>query len=347
MKRFLYATLGVLIVFGSSEEAFSQLNRRTMKKNNRRMAAYRGQRFDFKNKVYNSVGVSLNAFNYYGDLAPTPKAASTDLSLTKPAIGISFTHRFGPRYQLTGGFTYGTIQGSDNQSADPGDASNASYRYVRNLSFRNRLVEFAVMANIDLFKNDQTYMARVPWTPYAFAGVALFRHNPQAQVPDTDLLGQPFSDAGEWVDLQPLKTEGKSYSKIQFAIPFGIGARFRVTDFIDVAVEWGMRYTFTDYLDDVSGNYVDLNTFGNNEKAKALSYRSNEVSSGVSAAVDNLIAKRYTGYSGFTTVSGFGHVNSDGTTNIRGKSNDKDIYMLTTLRVSYILAKNYNRAKFR
>jgi hypothetical protein len=191
------------------------------------------------------------------------------------------------------------------------------------------------------------FSARPGWTPFAYAGIAVFRHNPQAQVPGNDLFGQPFANAGEWVNLQPLKTEGQSYNLFQFAIPFGAGVRFRLADQMDVSLEFGFRYTFTDYLDDVSSNYVDLNTFGDNQLARAMSYRSNEVPMGVSAIVDEIIANRYTGYVGFTTVNGFGHVNPDGTLNPRGKSNDRDILMLTTLRLNYIIGKNFNRAKFR
>ena len=347
MARLVYVVFIGLLIFMSHEEAYCQMKRKAIKKNNKRMSSFRGRKFDFKDKVYNSIGVSVNAFNYYGDLSPTSKAISTDISLTQPAIGLSFTHRFGPRYQLTGSFTYGGIQGSDNSSADPSDVENAVFRYVRNLSFRNRIKELSAVAQVDLFKNDQTYLSRVQWTPYAYGGLAIFHHNPQALVPTLDLFGQPLADAGTWVDLRPLETEGKSYSLFQLAIPIGLGARFKLNEIMDIAVEWGFRYTFTDYLDDVSGYYVDLNSFGTNEKARALSYRSNEVPSGVNSRVDELIANRYTGYSGYSTVAGFGHLNSDGSPNLRGKPDGKDIYMITTLRISYILGKSFNRAKFR
>jgi hypothetical protein len=346
IKRLLYATLTCSLLL-TAPEVHSQMSRKAIKKNNKRMSSYRGRKFDFKDKMYSSLGVSINAFNYYGDLSPAPKKLSTDIGLTKPAIGLSFTHRFGPRYQLTGSFTYGGVQGSDNASANPNDLDNAVFRYVRNLSFRNRLKELSVVGQIDLYENDQTYISRVRWTPYAYGGLAVFHHNPQAKIPQTDLFGQPFENAGQWTDLRPLKTEGKSYSLFQIAIPIGIGARFRLNDVMDFAAEFGVRYTFTDYLDDVSGYYVDLNTFGDNELARALSYRSNEVQFGINGRVDEIIANRYTGYTGYTTVSGFGHVNTNETPNLRGKSDDRDIYMITTLRISYILGKNFNKAKFR
>lgn len=335
-----------LLTLFADQEVFGQMKRKQIKRNNQMMSRYRGRKSSFDDKIYNSVGITLNSFNYYGDLSPTTSWISTDLSLTKPAVGFSITHRYGPRYQLTGSFTYGGIQGSDVESADPND-QNAAFRYVRNLSFRNRISELSFIAQFDLYENDQSYILRVPWTPYAFAGVAVFHHNPQAKVPATDLFGNPLPDAGEWTDLKPLQTEGESYSSFQFAIPFGLGVRFRLTDLLDIAAEFSVRYTLTDYLDDVSGNYIDLNTFGSNEKAKALSYRSNEIPQGVSAFVDEIIARTYNGYAGFTTVAGYGHENSGNIPNIRGNSDGRDVYMLTTIRLSYILGKTYNRAKFR
>ena len=345
MRKLAFFVLATLFMTFVTDEAEGQMNRRSIKKNNKRIASYRGRKSNFgKDKVYNSLGVSLNAFNYFGDLSPSPKRISTDIGFTRPAIGLSFTHRFGPRYQLMANFMYGGIRGADSESADPNDVNNGAFRYVRNLSFRNRIKELSVVGQIDLFENQATYISRVPWTPYVYAGIAVFHHNPQAQVPATDLLGTPFPDAGEWVNLQPLKTEGKSYSLIQAAIPFGFGARFRINEVMDLSAEFGFRYTFTDYLDDVSGYYVDLTTLSS-EKARAMSYRSNEVQP-VNAKVQEILANRYTGYSGFTTVAGYGHINSNGDKNLRG-TDARDIYMVTTVRLTYILGKTFHRAKFR
>lgn len=349
MKKVRILVLLTVLLAVFSQGAYSQINRNKIKKNNRNISSFRGNKNTFKRNVYNAIGISLNAFNYYGDLSPSPKRISTDIGFTRPAVGGSFVHRFGPRYQLVASFMLGGIKGSDKESADPND-EEAAYRYVRNLSFRNRIQEISAVAQVDLFENQATYISRVKWTPYLYAGLAVFHHNPQAQVPQTDLQGNSMSNAGEWVDLQPLKTEGKDYKLIQAAIPFGLGARFRINELMDIAAEFGFRYTFTDYLDDVSGYYVDLRTMDSN-LAQAMSYRSNEVDAGASNKVDAIIANRYTGYQadlGFTTVAGYGHVNDDEakTKNIRGTS-AKDLYMVSTVRLTYIINRNYHRAKFR
>lgn len=349
MRMLFYLTLAVCLL--ASTASYSQMSRKTIKKNNRRISHFRGKKNHFgREKVYNAIGFSLNALNYYGDLAPRPSRFSTDISFTRPGLGLSFSHRFGPRYTLTSTFMYGNLRGSDVESAA---GSDRVFRYARNLSFRNRIKELSVVASFDLFENQATYISRVLWTPYVFVGVAGFYHNPQAQAPATDLNGQPLPEAGQWVNLQPLGTEGqyapldsgavnngiKPYKLIQIGIPFGLGVRFRLNEVMDFSAEIGFRYTFTDYLDDVSQNYVNLGVFGNNELARALSYRTNEVRGtpppAGSGGVDS---------GGYLVWPGYGQEHPG---SLRGNKGDNDVYMVTTFRLTYILGKTFHRAKFR
>lgn len=342
-----------ILVTCCEPSAQAQLNRRQIKKNNRGISSYRGRKSTFgKEKVYNSVGVALNGLNYYGDLAPTPKKISTDLGFTRPGLGLTFVHRFGPRYQLQASFLYGTLRGSDVGSADPGDLSNGVFRYQRNLSFRNNIKELSAVAVFDLFENQATYISRTKWTPYAYLGAAVFHNNPQAKVPATDLAGNPFPNAGEWISLQPLGTEGQyadlaetdvnygiePYSRIQFAIPFGIGARLRLNEVLDLSGEFGFRYLFTDYVDDVSHNYVNLDLLAS-DLARAMSYRTNEVRG--DPPNDDGISYNYGTY---RVWAGYGLEAED---NKRGNSGDRDVYTVTTVRLTYIIGKNFHRAKFR
>ena len=130
--RKLFLVLITFVFALGAEDAIAQMNRRSIKRNNKRMMTYRGRKSWFgKEKVYSMVGVSINALNYYGDLSPKPNRFSTDISFTRPAIGLSFAHRFGPRYTLTASFMYGTLKGADIESADPGDLDNGIYRFKR------------------------------------------------------------------------------------------------------------------------------------------------------------------------------------------------------------------------
>ncbi len=66
--------------------------------------------------------------------------------------------------------------------------------------------------------------------------------------------------------MQPLGTEGqglngaashRKYKLVQISIPFGVGVKTNLAKNIGLSIEWGMRKTFTDYLDDVSQSYYD------------------------------------------------------------------------------------------
>jgi hypothetical protein len=341
-----------LIVLFVCLQAEAQINRNSIKKNNKRIGSFKGTRNSFsRTKAYSAVGISLNALNYYGDLAPKPSKVSTDISFTKPGIGVSFMHRFGPRYTVQAQMMLGTLKGSDAESADKDDLSNGIYRYKRNLSFRNQIKELSVVAIFDLFQNDGNYISRVKWTPYAFVGIGGFMHQPKGIAPATDLNGAALPDAGNWVKLRPLGTEGqystlqatdansgiKPYGLLQGAIPFGLGARLRLNEVMDLWADIGFRYTFTDYLDDVSQNYVDLGVL-NTELARAMSYRTNELGL---ANTHTYVARNGQTY---RAEPGYGEEHPD---NMRGSKKDRDVYMVTSFRLTYIIGATYHKAKFR
>jgi hypothetical protein len=357
MRKLQLALVVLGIVVFAGHDALAQMNRKMIKKNNKRIANYRGRKSSFdKTKSYNAIGITINALNYYGDIAPRPQRISTDISFTRPAIGISYAHRFGPRYTILGQFMYGTLKGSDSNSADAGDLNNGIYRYKRNLSFRNRIKELSVVAVFDLFKNESTYIGRVGWTPYVFLGVAGFINNPEAQAPAKDLDGNSLPEAGKWVKLRPLGTEGqystldptdanygiKPYKVLQVAIPFGVGTRFRLNQVMDVWADIGFRYTFTDYIDDVSRNYVDLGALNSN-LSRAMSYRTTPE---IIAKLNDPIMVTYTARNGqpYTVLAGYGQ---EYPTNNRGSKKDRDIYMVTSIKLTYILGATFHKAKFR
>jgi Domain of unknown function (DUF6089) len=335
MRKLCLVLVSFMLVFVTSGELIAQFNRSNIKRNNKRIATFRGKKSGFgKEKIYNAIGFSVSALNYYGDIAPLPNKISTDISFTRPALGISFAHRFGPRYTLQAQFMYGTISGSDTKSASR-TSDDGQYRYQRNLSFRNRLKELSIVAYFDLFENQSTYISRVPWTPYIFLGASAFISNPQGQAPATDLMGNKLAEGGSWVDLRPLQTEGKNYGLVQFAIPFGAGARFRINEVMDLWADIGFRYTFTDYLDDLSGNYVALASL-KSPLAQAMAYRTNELSGnpGPDATAS--------GVAGVSVKPGYGNAGDQ-----RGSSHSRDIFMVTSIRLTYILGATFHKAKFR
>ena len=51
---------------------------------------------------------------------------------------------------------------------------------------------------------------------------------------------------------------GERYATTGFAVPFGFGFKLNLGHFSALNFEWGMRRTWTDHLDDVSGLYASL-----------------------------------------------------------------------------------------
>jgi len=111
---------------------------------------------------------------------------------------------------------------------------------------------------------------------------------------------------------------------------------------MDISGEFGFRYLFTDYIDDVSRNYVDLTLLS--PEARAFSYRSGEINPSTSEAVAAIASKTFTYPNGDIVYAGYGHEYPD---NKRGNKNDRDTYTITTIRLTYILGKTFHRAKFR
>jgi hypothetical protein len=248
---------------------------------------------------YFRVGVSGGAFNYVGDL-------DDDFGFykfTRYGGGINGTFRFNPLMMLRVGYTHGLITGDD--------AMNSSRpRINRNLSFRSQIQEFSAQLVIDFIPTDRRYMFRPTVVPYIFGGIGLFSFNPQGQLND------------EWIDLQPLGTEGQwladpenrypePYELTQVVVPLGGGLRFRLGRRWDMELEVGWRKTFTDYLDDVSGFYADRDDLlAANPTSAIMADRSDPVE------WPNGIA----GHNG-----------------IRGDNTQKDWYIYTSIGFSYVL----------
>lgn len=351
----------------------------------RRISQFRGRRTSFaKNKRYFSASLTLSALNYFGDLAPRSHIASTNPRFTKPGFGIAGMYRVGPQSSFRGSFMWGRLKADDYQSNMLGE--NSKYRYARNLHFRNDIKELSLEYIFDLTAHQRTFISRPELVPFLFAGIAVFHHNPMAKVPELDAYhyaignAQPIQDndaryagvsPGEWIALKPLGTEGQyvegsgvdPYSNWQIAVPFGAGVRYRLSPYLDLSFEIGYRQTFTDYLDDVSGIYLDPETFGTGPEAnlsRLMADRSKEPVGAISGGNRDLafIQEKINGthlhgqrpepFEGgpYQLIGGYGSRGAEDFPNIRGKE-DWDVYMVSKFQLTYIIGTNIRNAKFR
>jgi opacity protein-like surface antigen len=191
---------------------------------------------------HGEFGLQVGASVYQGDLTPTQ--LWTSFGETHVAYGAFYRQNLNDFFALKLGFMQGTISGDDAKSRD-------AWRKERNLSFKSPVTEMALTAEFNIM-GYQPYNLSRPFSPYVFAGIALFRYNPKAEL------------NGEWYQLQPLGTEGQylpdtdksPYKLTQFSIPMGIGFKYALNDTWNIGLEIGSRMTFNDYLDDVSTTYV-------------------------------------------------------------------------------------------
>ena len=352
-----------ILVFANFEDAFAQRRNKYQRQRSksRVVSKYRGGRTiggSGRFRPYQYVGFGINALNYFGDLAPVNRAASTDLSFTRPGIGIQWGYKFLPAVAARATFNWGILRGDD-FSADPADEV-ASARYTRNLSFRNNIKELTVGAEFYVFPNYRGARLRPPFNAYIFVGIGGFHHEPQGLVPDQDYQsGSGVPDqAGEWVNLRKLGTEGQfidgvgvdeEYSPWQLLVPLGIGGvvAFPGTNF-SIGIELGYRLIFTDYLDDVSTNYVSLDQF-TDPTARILSDRSAEAVAAVSGETRDLsginVETRNLGGVDYNVAVDIG-AGQEGS--IRGNPDNDDLYFITQIRVTYILStRPRSTAKFR
>ena len=202
---------------------------------------------------YLEAGVQIGGANYMGDLS-SQRIVPEETNLM---MGILARYNFSPTLSARAGLTRATISGKDQNSL-----SEATR--LRNLHFRSQVYEFSAVGEYNLLP----YNIRDQKTgvPYLFAGLALTRFNPEAQM------------HGQWYELQPRHTEGVDYKRTVVAIPFGIGMKFNFSYKANFGFELDARKTFTDYLDDVSNRYPDV--FAMRAYAPlnaALSYRTPEL----------------------------------------------------------------------
>jgi hypothetical protein len=201
--------------------------------------------------------MGLGATNFLGDLGGANQIGTHflkdfEFSATRPSINLGVRYKNNRYYGFKVALYTGMVNGNDNLTTEP-------YRHNRNLHFRSPIIELSGQIEGYLTKEQQGHLYRIKnargmkhidLQAYGFVGVGAFFFNPQAQY------------AHQWVNLQPLGTEGQGlkagthkYSRINVAIPIGIGAKYAIDRRWSVGLEYGIRYTLTDYIDDVSTVY--------------------------------------------------------------------------------------------
>jgi len=249
------------------------------------------------------ITASLGTSAYNGDLvqgAPVAQEFSPDFSI---GLAYEIANKF--RARLNTSFL--GVKGDDKYSTN-------SALVARNLNFKSFVWEVALLGEYDLL--DRRDYAIIP---YVFGGPAFYHFNPTT-----------IDRNGNKVNLHDWDTEGEGlpgypapYHRAQINLQFGFGTRYEITDGFSLGFEFCYRKLFTDYLDDVSGKYVDpavIDYYVTNPavalEMKQLSFRGDEINPAAKVSV----------------------------TEPRGNPSKKDVYYSFQLTATYCLgADPYNQ----
>ena len=166
------------------------------------------------------VGFGVGTLNYTGDLA-----RSYNIVNSRPAATVFYRANFSQVVSLRAALTGGGIGASDKRPVD-------AFAEQRDASFSLFLMEASTVMEYHFMNwRDDKHIMR--YTPYLFGGLGIFG----------------ISGTGD---------KPSEYSNVQGAIPFGLGVKYILNPKWYLALEFGARKTFFDYLDNVSAGTNQL-----------------------------------------------------------------------------------------
>jgi len=161
------------------------------------------------------VGVGIGALSYSGDLFREYK-----IQTNRPAIQLHYRVNYSEAVSVRAHFMGGQLTGSDKYADDITGA-------LRDASFNLFLLEGGLTVEYH-FLDYKSVKAVANFSPYFFTGITAF-----------GIFGAEDSET--------------AYSKVQPAIPIGIGFKILIDPKWSMGIEFGARHTFFDFMDNVSG----------------------------------------------------------------------------------------------
>lgn len=276
-----------------------------------------------------------------GEGTTTPMLSLKDLDgqTTRYVIQAGVRYNVFSRLAVRGTFSFARLFADDQYSEEKN-------RQMRNLRFKSNVLELGAFVEFSIL-NAKPKRSYTPFTPssfwnnlniYVFGGISGFHFNPQGE-----------NESGEWVDLQPLATEGQGlpsdpnnpdselneepYSLWAASFPFGIGFRYYLTQQWAIGLRISNRYTTTDYLDDAHGSYYD------NDKLK-------ETNPDAAFLADQHLFNPDALNAQGQPVWSDGEKYPHGQTH-RGNPDNDDAFAFFTFTLSYTFKAKLDKAKFR
>jgi len=218
----------------------------------------------YESAVVFEIGVSGGVINSFTDLGGKKGIGRNFIKdLRSKTARLSYGAYIAATYKnaITGRIegTFGRVVGYD--SILKNVASSTGGRYERNLSFRSKIAEVQLAVEVHpLFFKSYGDDDPPRLSPYGLIGAGYFSFDPEANL------------NGQWFALAPLRLEGQGFAEYPDRKPYrlnqvnilgGLGLRYEITPALNARIELVHRKLFTDYLDDVSTDYIDPALFYN------------------------------------------------------------------------------------
>ncbi len=207
--------------------------------------------------VRNEISFGVGASNFLGDLGGSKGIGShgiKDLRVkpTRPSLSIGYKYMITPAMSVRAIAIWGYLSGDDALTQN-------TIRNNRNLSFRSMLGEFSAL--VEYYPGGDRVVPNykvtgiagtksITFIPYFYTGIGVSLFNPKTKY------------NGDWIALQPLGTEGQGlagrpdkYKRYTLCVPIGAGLKYMIDRQWAVSLDLSLRYTFSDYIDDVSTSY--------------------------------------------------------------------------------------------
>lgn len=188
------------------------------------------------------LGVVTGAAGYIGDLNQN--------NLTKISgvtAGAFAKINFTPFIGLGLHYNYGNIKGDDTKS------TNQQFR-DRGLNFNTNLNEVSLIADVN-FLDAFSPISNRRFTPYVFAGIGGVYFKTKATY---NGIVYDLNDINDINTITNADIKGRTinYKPYDITIPYGVGAKYRLTSYLTLSSQIGYRTALTDFLDDVGDYYA-------------------------------------------------------------------------------------------
>jgi len=191
-------------------------------------------------EVIGGIGPSL----FFGEVGGANKngthfMSDIDLQAIRYHILVGVRYKLKEKMALKLNLIYGRLHGSDTYTESPG-------RNHRNATFSSGIFEPSLQYEYSIFKEKLG-------TRYTFKNLQRFKF--------TYVNTYIFLGAGGVLfypkpELSPVPSNRiKKYSHFNLVIPLGIGFKYAINRRASFGLEFGQRYTSTDYLDGLSDKY--------------------------------------------------------------------------------------------